>query len=152
VPLLNYTLAFALQLRKSMENLSQGSRVVGDYSLRRLGWLLMESLGWPAEHQSASVTRGWIHARGIGLRYGNRLDKVEPWPDQWGTGWGSGESKGANGTRADYSLTKKSEHVSASIPDDEVRSILRNVFFEGTLTIFNKLRIKQKIKKSVEFL
>jgi hypothetical protein len=29
VPLLNYTLAFALQLRKSTENLSQSSRVVG---------------------------------------------------------------------------------------------------------------------------
>jgi hypothetical protein len=37
VPLLNYTLAFALQLRKRTENLSQCSRVVGDYSLRRLG-------------------------------------------------------------------------------------------------------------------
>jgi hypothetical protein len=33
-PLLNYTLAFALQLRKCTENLSQ---VVEDYSLRRLG-------------------------------------------------------------------------------------------------------------------
>jgi hypothetical protein len=40
VPLFDYTLAFALQLRKSTENLSQGSRVVGDYSLRRLGRLL----------------------------------------------------------------------------------------------------------------
>jgi hypothetical protein len=60
VPLLNYTLAFALQLRKSTENLSQGSREVGDYSLRRLGRLFFfrNSLGWPAEHQSASVTRG----------------------------------------------------------------------------------------------
>jgi hypothetical protein len=37
VLLLNYTLAFALQLRKSTDNLRQGSRVVGDYSLRRLG-------------------------------------------------------------------------------------------------------------------
>jgi hypothetical protein len=40
VSLLNYTLEFALQLRKSTEKLSQGSRVVGDYSLRRLGRLL----------------------------------------------------------------------------------------------------------------
>jgi hypothetical protein len=40
VPLLNYTLAFALQLRESTENLCQCSRVVGDYSLRRLGRLL----------------------------------------------------------------------------------------------------------------
>jgi hypothetical protein len=39
VPLLNYTLAFPLQLRKSTENLNQGSRVVGDYALRWLGWL-----------------------------------------------------------------------------------------------------------------
>jgi hypothetical protein len=30
VPVLNYTLALALQLRKSTENLSQGSRVDGD--------------------------------------------------------------------------------------------------------------------------
>jgi hypothetical protein len=37
VPLFYYTLAFALQLRKSTENLSQGNRVVGDYSFRRLG-------------------------------------------------------------------------------------------------------------------
>jgi hypothetical protein len=58
VPLLNYTLAFALQLRKSTENLSQGSRVVGDYSLRRLGLFFMDILGWPAEHKSTSVTRG----------------------------------------------------------------------------------------------
>jgi hypothetical protein len=36
-PFFTYTLAFALQLRKSTENLSQGSRVVGDYTLRRLG-------------------------------------------------------------------------------------------------------------------
>jgi hypothetical protein len=40
VPLLNYTLEFALELRKSTENLSQGTRVVGDHSLRRLGCLL----------------------------------------------------------------------------------------------------------------
>jgi hypothetical protein len=31
-PLLNYTLAFALQLRKRTENLSPGRRVVGNYS------------------------------------------------------------------------------------------------------------------------
>jgi hypothetical protein len=59
---LNYTLAFALQLRKSTENLSQVSRVVGDYSLRRLGWLSVDSLGWPAEHRSTSVTRGWLQS------------------------------------------------------------------------------------------
>jgi hypothetical protein len=33
MPLFDKTLAFALQLRKSTENLSQGSRVVGDYYL-----------------------------------------------------------------------------------------------------------------------
>jgi hypothetical protein len=36
VPLLNYTLEFSLQLRKNTENLIQGNRVVGDYSLRRM--------------------------------------------------------------------------------------------------------------------
>jgi hypothetical protein len=39
-PFLNYTLAFALQKRESTKNLSQGSRVVADYSLRRHGRLL----------------------------------------------------------------------------------------------------------------
>jgi hypothetical protein len=58
VTLLNYNLAFALQLRKSTENPSQGSRVVGDNSLGRLGGLFRDSLGWPAEHQSTSFTRG----------------------------------------------------------------------------------------------
>jgi hypothetical protein len=44
----------------------------------------------------------WVsRAREIGLRYGNRSDKVEPWPDQWRRGWGLGESKGANGRGAD---------------------------------------------------
>jgi hypothetical protein len=37
VPLLNYTLAFALKPKKSPENLSQRGRVVGDYLLRRRG-------------------------------------------------------------------------------------------------------------------
>jgi hypothetical protein len=55
---LNYTLEYALQLRKSTKNLGQDSRVVGDYSLRRLGCLFMDSLGWSAEHQSPSITRG----------------------------------------------------------------------------------------------
>jgi hypothetical protein len=59
-PLLNYTLTFALQLRKSTGNLSQGGRVVRDNSLRRLGRLFRDSLGWPAEHQSTSVTREWL--------------------------------------------------------------------------------------------
>jgi hypothetical protein len=58
VPLLNYSLAFALQLRKSTENLSQCHRVFGDYSLRRHGFHFRDSLGWPAEHQSTSLTRG----------------------------------------------------------------------------------------------
>jgi hypothetical protein len=49
VSLLNFTLKFALQLRKSTENLSH------DYSLRRLGRRL--GLGWPAEHQYTSVPR-----------------------------------------------------------------------------------------------
>jgi hypothetical protein len=57
VPLLIYTLKVALQLRKSTENLSQDRRLVGDYSLRRLGRLVRDSISWP-EHQSTSVTRG----------------------------------------------------------------------------------------------
>jgi hypothetical protein len=36
-PFLNYTLAFALQLRKSTDNHNQSGPVVGEYSLRRLG-------------------------------------------------------------------------------------------------------------------
>jgi hypothetical protein len=36
-----------------------GSRVVGPYPLRRL---FSSNLGWPAEHQSASVTRGWLQS------------------------------------------------------------------------------------------
>jgi hypothetical protein len=47
-----YTLAFALQLMKVTENLSQGSRV-GFHLLRQLGLLFRESLDWPAEHQSS---------------------------------------------------------------------------------------------------
>jgi hypothetical protein len=41
-----------------MENLCQGSRVVGDYSLLRLGRLFRDSLGWPAEHQSPRLPVG----------------------------------------------------------------------------------------------
>jgi hypothetical protein len=54
--LLNYTLAFALQLKKSTENLNQGSRVVkttrcADQTVFR------NSFGRPAVHQFTSVTR-----------------------------------------------------------------------------------------------
>jgi hypothetical protein len=62
VLLLNYTLAFSLQLRKSTENLSQGSRVVGDCSLRCPSRPFRDSLGWPAEHQTTLVTRGWLQS------------------------------------------------------------------------------------------
>jgi hypothetical protein len=62
VSLLNYTLAFALQLRKRKESPSQGSRVVRNHSLRRLGRLFRHSLGWSAEHQSSSVIRGWLQS------------------------------------------------------------------------------------------
>jgi hypothetical protein len=58
-PLLNYTLAFALQLRKSGWNLSQNNREDCDYSLRRLDRVFgTASTDWPAEYQSTSVTRG----------------------------------------------------------------------------------------------
>jgi hypothetical protein len=43
-PLLNYALAFVLQLRKSTENLSQGSQVVRYYSLHRFHCLLGAAL------------------------------------------------------------------------------------------------------------
>jgi hypothetical protein len=59
VPLLNYTLAFALQLRKSTENLRLGSRAVRHHSCR-ISCLFRGSLDWPAEHQSSSVARGWL--------------------------------------------------------------------------------------------
>jgi hypothetical protein len=58
VPLLNYTLTFALKQKKITENLSQGSRVFRHYSLRRFGRLFRDSLGWPAKQQSTSVTCG----------------------------------------------------------------------------------------------
>jgi hypothetical protein len=51
-----------LTTEEKHEKLSQGSRVAGDYSLRRLSCLFMDSLGWPAEHQSTSVTRGWLQS------------------------------------------------------------------------------------------
>jgi hypothetical protein len=54
VPLLNYNLAFSLQLRKRTENLSQRRH----YSLCRLGSHFRSSLGWTVEYQSSSVTRG----------------------------------------------------------------------------------------------
>jgi hypothetical protein len=55
VPLLNYTPAFALQLRKSTDNLSLANRLVGDYSLRRIGRLFKDSFDWPAEGQFTSA-------------------------------------------------------------------------------------------------
>jgi hypothetical protein len=60
--LLNCTVEFALQPKKSMENLSQGSRVVTDYSLRRLSCPLRDSFGWPADDQSTRVTRGELQS------------------------------------------------------------------------------------------
>lgn len=51
---LNYTLRFAWQLGKSTESVS------GTAPLRRHGCPLKSSLDWPAEHQSSSVTRGWL--------------------------------------------------------------------------------------------
>jgi hypothetical protein len=60
MPLLNFTLAFTLQLRKRMENLSWVIQVVKDCLLRQLGCLLRGSLDWPAEHQFTSVTHGGL--------------------------------------------------------------------------------------------
>jgi hypothetical protein len=54
VPLFNYALAFALQLRKTSVRAAEQPQ---DYSLRRLGCLLRDSLGWPAVRQFTSVSR-----------------------------------------------------------------------------------------------
>jgi hypothetical protein len=53
----NFTMSFAFQLQEITENLSQGSRVDSHNLLCRHGRLFRDSLGWPAEHQSTSVTR-----------------------------------------------------------------------------------------------
>jgi hypothetical protein len=64
VPLLNCTLALALQPRKSTENTSQCSRIVGKSLLRRLGCLLRDSLCWPAGLQVTTVSHGLQSALG----------------------------------------------------------------------------------------
>jgi hypothetical protein len=51
-----------LTAEENTENIGQGSRVVWHYSLRRLDRLFRDSIGWPAEHQSTSVTRGWLQS------------------------------------------------------------------------------------------
>jgi hypothetical protein len=53
----SYTVAFGLQLRKSVETLSQCSSLVLHWSLRRLGRLCRGSVDWPAEHQSSVARR-----------------------------------------------------------------------------------------------
>jgi hypothetical protein len=58
----NCTLGFALQQRKSMESLSHFSRVVRYHSLRQLGRLLRDNLGWTAEHQFTSFRRRRLHS------------------------------------------------------------------------------------------
>jgi hypothetical protein len=60
--LLNYTLEYALQLRRSMENLILGSWVIGCYSLCQLGHLFRDSLDWPAEDQSSLDARRWLQS------------------------------------------------------------------------------------------
>jgi hypothetical protein len=59
-PFFNYTLVFALQLRKSTENLRPGNRLVLRHQLRRLGRLFRSALDWPAEVLSSSVASGWL--------------------------------------------------------------------------------------------
>jgi hypothetical protein len=61
MPLLNCTLAFALQLRKSTENFSQCSWIVS--TLLVPTWpSFWDSLCWPAEHQCTLVTHGWLQS------------------------------------------------------------------------------------------
>jgi hypothetical protein len=54
-------LVFVLQLRKSTDNLSWGSRIVLDTNpcVDLAAWI-EGSLYWLAEHQSSSVSRGWL--------------------------------------------------------------------------------------------
>jgi hypothetical protein len=54
--------AFALQMRKSMENLSQGIRLVlNTKPVDQRGHLFSDSLNWPAKQQSSGA-RGWLHS------------------------------------------------------------------------------------------
>jgi hypothetical protein len=87
VPLLSYTLAFALQLRKSTENLSQGSRVVGYCSLRRLGCIFMDSLDWllnisPCKVRSTGKLALNPTAQG-GRLYSKRWTRMMIWESDW---------------------------------------------------------------------
>jgi hypothetical protein len=63
MPLLNYTVAFALQFRKCTESISHCRRVVRDCALGRLVSLFKLKIGWPAQRQSTSVTPGWLQSQ-----------------------------------------------------------------------------------------
>jgi hypothetical protein len=82
MPLSNYTLAYALKHRKSMENISQDSQIVRDYSLHWLAILLgtasagLLSISSPQVFQSAlgwnkclprSQTKGYPTSANMGL-------------------------------------------------------------------------------------
>jgi hypothetical protein len=58
VPVLDYTLAFSLQLRKNTGNLTQGSRVAKRLHVTPTWLSSRDSLGWPAARQFTSITRG----------------------------------------------------------------------------------------------
>jgi hypothetical protein len=66
VLLLNYNLAFAFKLRKSTTNLSEGNRVVGDYSLRQLGCLFRDSIGWPVSISTPRLLVGDFSQPSVG--------------------------------------------------------------------------------------
>jgi hypothetical protein len=57
--LLNYTMAFALQLRKNMEVLSQGSRGIRKHSFHKLGCIFMDSF-WLACWESVLLSYPWM--------------------------------------------------------------------------------------------
>jgi hypothetical protein len=57
VPLLNYALAFEIQISKQLKTSVRAAEQPGDCSLRRLGCLLRDCLGWPAGRQITPVSQ-----------------------------------------------------------------------------------------------
>jgi hypothetical protein len=75
MPLFNYAVAFALQLRKSTENLSQGSRAATGLlaaptwlsfeGLPRLAWWTSDHPGFPGDFSQPSVGTGAFRVAGL---------------------------------------------------------------------------------------
>jgi hypothetical protein len=81
VPLLNFTLPFALLLRKSVENLIRVNRVVR--LLVAPTWLSSANrLGWPPEQQFTSVTSGVLQSA-LGRDSESKLSVIASIDDLW---------------------------------------------------------------------